>query len=53
VPSEFGNGHGSWLSGCRRIFSEERLRYVINDAGGVRFSVDAEFEMSVPAVLQV
>jgi hypothetical protein len=42
----------SWLPECRRIFSEERLRYVINDAGGVRFSVDAEFEKSIPAVVQ-
>ena len=40
-----------WLPGCRRIFSEERLRYVINDAGGVRFSLDAAFERSVPAVV--
>jgi hypothetical protein len=55
VYSVLGNRNSvqeSWLPECRRIFSEERLRYVINDAGGVRFSVDSEFEMSVRAVVQ-
>jgi hypothetical protein len=57
VHSLFGNEnypsiYRRWLPECRRIFSEERLRYVINDAGGVRFSVDAEFERSLPAVVQ-
>jgi hypothetical protein len=41
-----------WIKECRRIFSEERLRYVINDAGGVRFSVDSQFEMDVETTIQ-
>jgi hypothetical protein len=40
-----------WLRECRRIFSEEHLRYTINDAGGVRFSADVQFEQSVQATL--
>jgi hypothetical protein len=42
-----------WLPECRRIFSEERLRYIIDDAGGVRrFSVDHQFEADVQTTLQ-
>ena len=57
VHSVFGNEkypgvYRRWLPQCRRIFCEERLRYVINDAGGVRFSVDAQFERNVPTVVQ-
>jgi len=43
---------GYWLDECRRIFAEEHLRYVINDAGGVRFSADTEFERNVQATIQ-
>jgi hypothetical protein len=41
-----------WLDRCRKIFAEEHLRYVINDAGGVRFSADADFEKNVQATIQ-
>jgi hypothetical protein len=41
-----------WIRECIRIFAEEHLRYVINDAGGVRFSADAEFERNVQATIQ-
>jgi hypothetical protein len=40
-----------WLRECRQVFSDEHLRYTINDAGGVRFSADAQFEQSVQATL--
>lgn len=40
-----------WIASCREIFSEERLRYSINDMGAVRFSADASFEQSVRATL--
>lgn len=42
----------TWISECRRIFAEEHLRYIINDAGGVRFSADADFERNVQATIQ-
>jgi hypothetical protein len=42
----------TWLPECREIFEEERLRYVINDAGGVRFTADVEFERTVQATIQ-
>lgn len=32
-----------FLRTCRRIFAEEALSYVIDDAGGVHFKIDAEF----------
>jgi hypothetical protein len=35
-----------FLAEARRIFAEERIRYRIDDAGGVHFTVDAEFERS-------
>lgn len=41
----------NWLPGCRRIFSEERLRYTINDAGGVRFAADSNFEFQIQATI--
>jgi hypothetical protein len=36
----------------QRIFREERLRYVINANGGVRFSADAAFETHVQATIK-
>ncbi|UPT53454.1 hypothetical protein [Synechococcus phage Yong-M2-251] len=33
-----------FLEEARRIFREEQVRYRIDDAGGVHFAVDAEFE---------
>lgn len=33
-----------FLENCRRIFSEEQVRYRIDDKGGVHFAVDQEFE---------
>ena len=41
-----------WISESRRIFAEEQLRYVINDAGGVRFSIDAQFESAVQTTIR-
>jgi hypothetical protein len=41
-----------WIPECRRIFAEQHLRYVINDAGGVRFSADVEFERNVQTTIQ-
>jgi hypothetical protein len=48
IWARFGNQYHllvqeNWIPQCRRIFAEERLRYVINDAGGVRLSTDAQF----------
>jgi hypothetical protein len=40
-----------FLSEARRIFKEERVRYRIDDKGGVHFTVDAEFERSRIATL--
>ncbi|MDO5895983.1 hypothetical protein [Agrobacterium sp. Azo12] len=34
----------NFIFSCRRIFEEEQVRYKIDDRGGVRFSVDVEFE---------
>jgi hypothetical protein len=41
-----------WLDECQRIFAEEKLRYTIDHAGGVRFSADAQFEEVVQATIQ-
>src|SRR5258707_3195347 len=40
-----------FLAEPRRIFAEERVRYRIDDKGGVHFTVDAEFERSRIATL--
>ncbi|MGR9503845.1 hypothetical protein [Rhizobium leguminosarum] len=34
----------AFLDHCRRILSEEQVRYQIDDKGGVHFAVDQEFE---------
>ena len=41
----------SFLVEARRIFAEERVRYRVDDKGGVHFTVDAEFERSRIATL--
>jgi hypothetical protein len=41
----------TFLADARRIFAEERIRYRIDDAGGVHFTVDSEFERSRIATL--
>jgi hypothetical protein len=51
-PNFLRGSRERWISECRRLFAEERLRYVINDAGGVRFAADAEFEARVQATVQ-
>lgn len=47
--------HGSysadWLSGARRIFSEERLAYEIDDKGIVHPAVDKEFQRNRQATV--
>src|SRR5262249_35712258 len=40
-----------FLAACRRIFEEESLSYVIDDACGVHFKVDAEFATNTNASL--
>jgi hypothetical protein len=40
-----------FLAEARRIFAEERIRYRIDDEGGVHFTVDGEFERSRIATL--
>jgi hypothetical protein len=35
-----------FLADTRRIFTEERVRYRIDDQGGVHFTIDSEFESS-------
>lgn len=44
-----------WVSGVRRIFSEEKLHYTIDDLAGVHYAVDMEFsrnQVSAIAALQ-
>jgi hypothetical protein len=40
-----------WLTGVRRIFSEEHLAYRINDQGGVRFAIDEDFDATNVATI--
>ncbi|TPN40041.1 hypothetical protein FKO01_02275 [Mesorhizobium sp. B2-3-3] len=43
-----------FISEARRIFSEEQVRYRIDDRGGVHFAVDSEFErMRVSTVAEL
>jgi len=57
VPLYDGTGENTkkaeadFLAEARRIFAEERVRYRIDDKGGVHFTVDAEFERSRIATL--
>jgi hypothetical protein len=41
-----------FITASQKIFREERLRYVINDQGGVRFSADAVFEAHAQATIK-
>lgn len=36
----------SFVNEVRRIFREEKVRYTVDDEGGVHFAVDAEFEQA-------
>ncbi|MBS7588271.1 hypothetical protein KHC24_13105 [Ancylobacter defluvii] len=41
----------AFINNVRRIFSEENVRYRVDDKGGVHFSVDSEFEHSRISVI--
>jgi hypothetical protein len=45
------NAKAKFLTEARRIFAEEKVRYRIDDQGGVHFTVDGEFERSRVATL--
>ena len=40
-----------WRDGVRKIFSEEKLRYQIDDVGGVHPAVDQEFQRNVVSAI--
>ncbi|MBW9058311.1 hypothetical protein [Agrobacterium pusense] len=42
----------TFISGCRRIFEEEQVRYKIDDKGGVHFAVDIAFEANRVSTIQ-
>ena len=42
--SRQGNGSANWVKEARRIFSEERLAYEIDDVGVVHPAVDKEYQ---------
>ena len=44
-------GDPSVISAIQEIFTEEQLRYTINERGGVHFLVDTAFEHSVAAAI--
>lgn len=44
---------GRFLENIRRIFSEEQVRYTVDEEGGVHFSVDTEFERMRAATVAV
>jgi hypothetical protein len=44
--SKLSKAKAKFLEEARRIFAEERVRYRIDDQGGVHFTIDGEFERS-------
>lgn len=46
-----GSESDTWLDGVNRIFREESLGYIVDEAGGVHYRIDDEFEAARRATI--
>lgn len=53
VARRFDRINIDFINEIRRIFAEERVRYSVDDQGGVHFSVDVEFEQTRVSAIRV